>query len=228
MNIFLKPDWESVDADEINNEMASQLSNTNLTDQTNGNDNADVNEGLPSGWESRQDANGRTYYVNHILRTTQWSRPVINNNINNTNNVRNGISQQRQNEMERTNFGRRVHISLDSNEDEQTRDRTDLPPRENEESTSSNNQLTASSSSQEPPPPTNQQISSEAITNITDQASSSSNQNESDQINTASVNGPKDTTNNPPNSDLPPNWSMQIGKLFSLRIEFFLVKSNYY
>jgi len=30
---------------------------------------------LPAGWEERQDANGRTYYVNHIARTTQWQRP---------------------------------------------------------------------------------------------------------------------------------------------------------
>lgn len=30
---------------------------------------------LPTGWEERQDANGRTYYVNHIGRTTQWERP---------------------------------------------------------------------------------------------------------------------------------------------------------
>lgn len=30
---------------------------------------------LPTGWEERQDANGRTYYVNHIARTTQWERP---------------------------------------------------------------------------------------------------------------------------------------------------------
>lgn len=32
---------------------------------------------LPTGWEERQDANGRTYYVNHIARTTQWERPSI-------------------------------------------------------------------------------------------------------------------------------------------------------
>lgn len=31
---------------------------------------------LPQGWEERQDANGRTYYVNHIARTTQWERPT--------------------------------------------------------------------------------------------------------------------------------------------------------
>ena len=32
---------------------------------------------LPAGWEERQDANGRTYYVNHIARTTQWQHPGI-------------------------------------------------------------------------------------------------------------------------------------------------------
>ena len=32
---------------------------------------------LPQGWEERQDANGRTYYVNHIARTTQWERPTL-------------------------------------------------------------------------------------------------------------------------------------------------------
>uniref|UniRef100_T1JDY1 E3 ubiquitin-protein ligase n=1 Tax=Strigamia maritima TaxID=126957 RepID=T1JDY1_STRMM len=31
---------------------------------------------LPPGWEERQDANGRTYYVNHVARTTQWERPT--------------------------------------------------------------------------------------------------------------------------------------------------------
>lgn len=32
---------------------------------------------LPPGWEERQDANGRTYYVNHIAKTTQWERPSL-------------------------------------------------------------------------------------------------------------------------------------------------------
>ena len=31
---------------------------------------------LPEGWEERQDANGRTYYVNHNTRTTQWEKPT--------------------------------------------------------------------------------------------------------------------------------------------------------
>ena len=33
---------------------------------------------LPPGWEERQDANGRTYYVNHVARSTQWQRPTTN------------------------------------------------------------------------------------------------------------------------------------------------------
>ncbi|XP_050087021.1 E3 ubiquitin-protein ligase Nedd-4 isoform X3 [Anopheles aquasalis] len=34
-------------------------------------------EPLPPGWEVRQDPVGRTYYVNHIARTTQWERPSV-------------------------------------------------------------------------------------------------------------------------------------------------------
>jgi len=30
---------------------------------------------LPPGWEERQDNNGRTYYVNHVSRSTQWQHP---------------------------------------------------------------------------------------------------------------------------------------------------------
>ncbi|XP_061100584.1 E3 ubiquitin-protein ligase NEDD4-like isoform X2 [Conger conger] len=32
---------------------------------------------LPPGWEERQDNLGRTYYVNHESRTTQWHRPTL-------------------------------------------------------------------------------------------------------------------------------------------------------
>uniref|UniRef100_A0A8C5T463 WW domain-containing protein n=1 Tax=Malurus cyaneus samueli TaxID=2593467 RepID=A0A8C5T463_9PASS len=32
---------------------------------------------LPSGWEERQDILGRTYYVNHEFRRTQWKRPTV-------------------------------------------------------------------------------------------------------------------------------------------------------
>ncbi len=32
---------------------------------------------MPSGWEERQDANGRTFYVSHESRTTQWEHPMV-------------------------------------------------------------------------------------------------------------------------------------------------------
>ncbi|XP_053573480.1 E3 ubiquitin-protein ligase NEDD4 isoform X2 [Bombina bombina] len=32
---------------------------------------------LPPGWEERQDILGRTYYVNHQFRRTQWCRPAV-------------------------------------------------------------------------------------------------------------------------------------------------------
>lgn len=31
---------------------------------------------VPEGWEERKTADGRTYYVNHVSKTTQWSRPT--------------------------------------------------------------------------------------------------------------------------------------------------------
>ena len=44
-------------------------------------DNSSVSAALPAGWEERQDANGRTYYVNHIARTTQWQHPANNGEV---------------------------------------------------------------------------------------------------------------------------------------------------
>lgn len=34
------------------------------------------NNVLPNGWEERKTADGRSYYVNHVSKTTQWSRPT--------------------------------------------------------------------------------------------------------------------------------------------------------
>ncbi|CRL06760.1 CLUMA_CG019490, isoform A [Clunio marinus] len=67
-------------------------------------------EPLPSGWEERQDANGRTYYVNHVARTTQWERPTlgtISQSTVDSNRVDNEIA---------TAFQRRFHISVDESE----------------------------------------------------------------------------------------------------------------
>ncbi|KAK7863724.1 hypothetical protein R5R35_003098 [Gryllus longicercus] len=63
---------------------------------------------LPSGWEERQDANGRTYYVNHIARTTQWERPTF---LNTTQTDQ--IDRERNLESAATEFQRRFHISVD-------------------------------------------------------------------------------------------------------------------
>ncbi|XP_055542084.1 E3 ubiquitin-protein ligase Nedd-4-like isoform X4 [Wyeomyia smithii] len=64
-----------------------------------------VESALPSGWEERQDAIGRTYYVNHIARTTQWERPTA------------VLPQHGINEMAAA-FQRRFHISNDPGDTE--------------------------------------------------------------------------------------------------------------
>ncbi|KPJ04128.1 E3 ubiquitin-protein ligase Nedd-4 [Papilio xuthus] len=61
---------------------------------------------LPPGWEERQDANGRTYYVNHIARSTQWERPTFTRNISTE-------TQAERMETAATEFQRRFHISAD-------------------------------------------------------------------------------------------------------------------
>uniref|UniRef100_A0A1Y1KXM1 E3 ubiquitin-protein ligase n=2 Tax=Photinus pyralis TaxID=7054 RepID=A0A1Y1KXM1_PHOPY len=62
---------------------------------------------LPPGWEERQDANGRTYYVNHLARTTQWERPTFSNTSN-------SVEVQEQRVLDQAaDFERRFHISAD-------------------------------------------------------------------------------------------------------------------
>lgn len=58
---------------------------------------------LPSGWEERQDANGRTYYVDHVRRVTQWERPTT-------------APQSSADSDIATAFQRRFHISVDESE----------------------------------------------------------------------------------------------------------------
>ncbi|XP_058824783.1 E3 ubiquitin-protein ligase Nedd-4-like isoform X2 [Topomyia yanbarensis] len=69
-------------------------------------------DSLPSGWEERQDAIGRTYYVNHIARTTQWERPTA------------APPQHGINEMAAA-FQRRFHISNDPGDTEGTNSNAD-------------------------------------------------------------------------------------------------------
>ncbi|XP_049877374.1 E3 ubiquitin-protein ligase NEDD4 isoform X4 [Pectinophora gossypiella] len=63
---------------------------------------------LPAGWEERQDANGRTYYVNHIARSTQWERPHFTRNVS----TDSAAAAERM-ETAATEFQRRFHISHD-------------------------------------------------------------------------------------------------------------------
>ncbi|XP_065168760.1 E3 ubiquitin-protein ligase Nedd-4 isoform X2 [Atheta coriaria] len=79
----------------------------------------DVDSGipLPAGWEERQDANGRTYYVNHNARTTHWERPTFNGNV-----ADNQEQQQQQRVDETAQFDRRFHISADEEQPRPTSD----------------------------------------------------------------------------------------------------------
>ncbi|XP_061943374.1 E3 ubiquitin-protein ligase NEDD4 isoform X8 [Apis cerana] len=63
---------------------------------------------LPPGWEERQDANGRTYYVNHIARFTQWERPTESTTSSSAN-----MTIERNFNTAATEFQRRFHISAD-------------------------------------------------------------------------------------------------------------------
>lgn len=83
--IDTEPGWELVEPENSNGQQ--NIGTPLLSDRVNsiGNsrsfDESSNNQlSLPEGWEERQDANGRIYYVNHIARTTHWERPTINAN----------------------------------------------------------------------------------------------------------------------------------------------------
>lgn len=63
---------------------------------------------LPPGWEEREDACGRIYYVNHVARTTQWERPVQGSDSREE-----GEAAHQRNLDLAQEFRRRVHISVD-------------------------------------------------------------------------------------------------------------------
>ncbi|XP_025246214.1 E3 ubiquitin-protein ligase NEDD4 isoform X4 [Theropithecus gelada] len=50
---------------------------------------------LPPGWEERQDILGRTYYVNHESRRTQWKRPTPQDNLTDAENGNIQLQAQR-------------------------------------------------------------------------------------------------------------------------------------
>ncbi|XP_054626440.1 E3 ubiquitin-protein ligase NEDD4-like isoform X2 [Dunckerocampus dactyliophorus] len=56
---------------------------------------------LPPGWEERQDNLGRTYYVHHESRTTQWRRPTLQDMNMDTQRRQNSTRQREQNYLTR-------------------------------------------------------------------------------------------------------------------------------
>ena len=54
----------------------ASASNSGMVRQESSIDLENDDDPLPEGWEERQDANGRFFYVDHINRRTQWSRPT--------------------------------------------------------------------------------------------------------------------------------------------------------
>ncbi|XP_059953291.1 E3 ubiquitin-protein ligase NEDD4 isoform X4 [Mesoplodon densirostris] len=50
---------------------------------------------LPPGWEERQDILGRTYYVNHESRRTQWKRPTLQDSLTDAENGNIQLQAQR-------------------------------------------------------------------------------------------------------------------------------------
>uniref|UniRef100_A0A8P4FZY4 HECT-type E3 ubiquitin transferase n=1 Tax=Dicentrarchus labrax TaxID=13489 RepID=A0A8P4FZY4_DICLA len=111
------PGWEFLEAQDMSGPRQSQLL-----------------PALPPGWEERQDNLGRTYFVNHESRTTQWQRPTMqdsdveiqrrqNNNteVEHALNTRRQISDPDENnatqespEEKRDSKGRRYYVNHNS------------------------------------------------------------------------------------------------------------------
>lgn len=75
----MQPGWEMVDVQNALENAAAGASEGDTgaggaasQDET---DSGPQEEPLPPGWEERVDSQGRTFYVNHNTRTTQWERP---------------------------------------------------------------------------------------------------------------------------------------------------------
>jgi len=118
-----EPGWEMLDGAVGGDAVAGEENPANATGETEVATDAVANDangasggssvGLPAGWEERQDANGRTYYVNHIARTTQWRHP------GGVEGEERPAAEQSQvpggPETEETPFNSRHHISMDEN-----------------------------------------------------------------------------------------------------------------
>lgn len=64
-------------------------------------------EALPAGWEERQDANGRTFFIDHSTRTTSWVRPTGQSNTTHQHEIQENDARRER------NFRIRRHLSID-------------------------------------------------------------------------------------------------------------------
>lgn len=94
--------WEVVDPEEVPQSTSQGFSGAEMPPSP-----------LPSGWEEREDACGRIYYVNHLARTTQWERPTQGSDTR----EEGAAAHQRSLELAQE-FRRRVHISVDDTVDQ--------------------------------------------------------------------------------------------------------------
>ncbi|CAB3369932.1 Hypothetical predicted protein [Cloeon dipterum] len=99
-----EPGWEMVDSTNSTGSVETPAQPVNVPNQ-------EQSLPLPAGWEERQDANGRTYFVNHNARSTQWERPTPEGGINTI--QINAAQHERNMESAATEFQRRFHISAD-------------------------------------------------------------------------------------------------------------------
>jgi len=124
VHVESEPGWEMLDGAVGGDAVAGEETPANATGETEVATDAVANDangasggssvGLPAGWEERQDANGRTYYVNHIARTTQWRHP------GGVEGEERPAAEERSQvpgvpETDETPFNSRHHISMDEN-----------------------------------------------------------------------------------------------------------------
>lgn len=134
--VLVENGWELVESSEVN------VNAAHPSNESQGDANSLLQ--LPEGWEERQDANGRTYYVNHIARETQWERPTITN-------VNENLvfsDRRRQEDIARTiDFMSRVHID-DDNEQQQLTANSSPPNATDAPATPGSNRVDSNSGSQ--------------------------------------------------------------------------------
>uniref|UniRef100_A0A8C4ZV98 E3 ubiquitin-protein ligase n=1 Tax=Gadus morhua TaxID=8049 RepID=A0A8C4ZV98_GADMO len=75
---------------------------------------------MPPGWEERQDNLGRTYYVNHESRTTQWHRPTAGDSE--------GDTQRRQDINMEAQHAFTARRQISDHEENDRRDSPDVSP----------------------------------------------------------------------------------------------------